>query len=121
MFYYCMSSSELISQYIQHKAHIHNLKPILKTIIFNIFKISILIADSFFTRSRIFHKIEFSTRSQVLLMILLFFCFLPAVTMSETSQKICIFTLLNFQTAVKMNESAGRMNDLLIAATYFQF
>jgi len=41
------SSSELISQYIQHDlAHVCDLKHILKTIIFNIFKINILIADS---------------------------------------------------------------------------
>jgi len=43
--------SEIISQYIQHLAHILDIKHILKTRILNIFKINIWIADSFFTKS----------------------------------------------------------------------
>jgi len=53
MFYIIMSSSELISQYIQYLAHISHLKYVLKTIIFNIFKVHILIADSFFIRVKL--------------------------------------------------------------------
>ncbi len=95
-FYHRCHRQSALPQYIQHLAHICDLNHILKTIVFSDFKINILITGSLFTTSTIkwqwhLYFIAYSNCSAVKpfkpvqFLLMIFFCFMPAVIMSETS------------------------------------
>ncbi len=96
-----LSLSVRTSTYIQHLAHIRDHNHILKIAVFNDFKINILITGSLFTTSTIkwqwyLYFIAYSNYSAVKpskplkFLLMIFFCFMPAVIMSEIWHHHCV-------------------------------
>ncbi len=100
-FYHRCHHQSALPQYMQDLAHNRDFNYILKTIIFSDFKINILITGSLLTTSTIkwqwhLYFIAYSNFSavkpfkQVHFLLMIFFCFMPAIIMSETLHHHCV-------------------------------